>query len=118
MSIILAVKESGVVYMGADTQTTRGDTKDFFLNEVGYKITKTPNGELVGVCGKETVKQTLLSRRGLFSTDEDGRLMKKHIVTEIVLQTINLLREGGWLTRDGTIDASILLAHKDAIYKI
>ena len=66
MSVIVAVKENGVVYMGADTQTTSGRKKHNGLNETAFKIHRLENGILVGFCGKVAAKQTTLSLQGLF----------------------------------------------------
>ena len=47
MSVIVAIKEDGVVYMGADSQTTAGMRKRSYLNETGFKIIRLENGMLV-----------------------------------------------------------------------
>ena len=44
MSVIVAVKENGVVYMGADSQTTTGKRKFTRLSEGFHKITRLKNG--------------------------------------------------------------------------
>ena len=61
MSVIVAIKENGVVYMGADSQTTTGRRKLNDLNETAYKITRFENGMLVGFCGRVAAKQAILS---------------------------------------------------------
>jgi ATP-dependent protease HslVU (ClpYQ) peptidase subunit len=40
MSVIVAVKENGTIYMGADSQTTAGNRKMNHLNETSYKVVR------------------------------------------------------------------------------
>ena len=56
MSVIVAIKENDVVYMGADSQTTAGMRKRSYLNETGFKIVRLENGILVGFCGRVAAK--------------------------------------------------------------
>ena len=67
MCVIVAIKESGVVYMGADTQTTTGRRKRNGLNETSFMITRLENGMLVGFCGKVAAKQAI----GIIYTDSN-----------------------------------------------
>ena len=117
MSVIVAIKENGAVYMGADTQTTAGIRKRHLLNETSYKIQRLDNGILVGFCGRVAAKQMVLTMKDLFTLNEQGMLTKKHIVTEIIpkLQDkIDLIGD----EEEGSLDLTILLAHKDSLYKI
>ena len=117
MSVIVAVKENGVVYMGADTQTTMGKSKINGLNETAFKVTKFENGILVGFCGRVAAKQEILSMKDVFVLDQNGELNKKHIVKEIVPKLVNKMELIG--DQDsGSLDISILLAYKDKMYRI
>ena len=92
MSVIVAIKENGVVYMGADSQTTTGRRKRNGLNETAFKITRLENGMLVGFCGRVAAKQAvpkLVDKMQLIG-DEDS----------------------------GALDVCILLAYKDKLYRI
>lgn len=61
MSVIVAIKENGVVYIGADSQTTTGRRKHNGLNETAFKINRLGNGMLVGFCGRVAATQSILS---------------------------------------------------------
>lgn len=117
MSVIVAIKENGVVYMGADSQTTTGRRKLSGLNETAYKITRLENGMLVGFCGKVAAKQAILSMEDVFVLDKEGGLNKKHIVKEIVPKLVDKVQLIGD-EDSGALDVSILLAYKDKLYRI
>ena len=117
MSVIVAIKENGVVYMGADSQTTTGRRKRNGLNETAYKITRLENGMLVGFCGKVAAKQAILSLEDVFVLDKEGGLNKKHIVKEIVPKLVDKMQLIGD-EDSGALDVSILLAYKDKLYRI
>lgn len=117
MSVIVAVKENGVVYMGADSQTTTGRRKRSGLNETSFKITRLKNGMLVGFCGRVAAKQAILSMDDVFVLDKEGGLNKKHIVKEIVPKLVDKMQLIGD-EDSGVLDVSILLAYKDKLYRI
>ena len=117
MSVIIAVKENGTIYMGADTQTTAGYRKSTMLNEMGFKVSKLDNGILVGFCGRVASKQTIMSMQDMFTLDEQGKLTKRHIVKEIVPKLIDSMGEIGG-DEMGELEVTILLVYKDQMYKI
>ena len=53
MSVIVAIKKDGVVYIGCDSQVTSGGTRTTLRNENNYKIWKVNNAEkcLMGSVG-------------------------------------------------------------------
>lgn len=117
MSVIVAVKENGVVYMGADTQTTMGVKKRNGLNETAVKIHRLENGILVGFCGKVAAKQDILSIKDIFVLDENSDLNKKHIVNHIIPKLVDKMGQIGD-EEMGSLDVSIILAYKDKLYRI
>lgn len=117
MSIIVAIKESGVIYMGADSQCTKGYHKSTHLNDIGFKITKLDNDILMGFCGKVATMQSIIATPNLFTLDENNKLTKKHIVTKIIPKIMDKFDEIG-NEKYGAITGSILLAHKDKLYRI
>ena len=117
MSVIVAVKENGVVYMGADSQTTAGKRKYTYLNETGFKVFRLDNGMLLGFCGRVGARQTILSSKGVFTLDENGDLTKRHIVLEIIPKLADKMEAVGD-EESGSLDVSILLGFKDKLYKI
>lgn len=117
MSVIVAIKEEGVVYMGADTQTTAGQHKYNHINDTAFKVLKLENGILVGFCGRVAARQTILSTKGVFTLDSRGELTKKHIVKEIVPKLVDKMEQIG-VDENGAMDVSLLVAHKDKLYRI
>ena len=117
MSVIVAVKENGVVYMGADTQTTMGKHKRNGLNETAFKIHRLENGILVGFCGRVAATHDILSIKDVFVLDENGELNKKHIVNHIIPKLVDKMEQIGD-EEIGFLDVSIILAYKDKLYKI
>ena len=117
MSVIVAVKENGVVYMGADSQTTAGRRKRNGLNETAFKIHRLKNGILVGFCGRVAATHEILSMKDVFLLDEKGQLNKKHIVKQIVPKLVDKMKQIGD-EESGSLDVNILLAYKDNLYKI
>lgn len=117
MSVIVAIKENEVIYMGADSQTTAGRRKYSYLNETSFKITRLDNGILVGFCGRVAARQAILAMKDVFTLDEHGGLTKRHIVKEIVPKLVDKMEQIGD-EESGALDVSILLAHKGKLYRI
>ena len=117
MSVIVAVKENGTIYMGADSQTTAGNRKKNHLNETSYKVVRLDNGMLVGFCGRVAARQIILSIKDVFTLNEEGKLTKKHIVREIVPKLVDKMEQIGD-EESGSLDVSILLSYKDKLYRI
>ena len=117
MSVIVAIKENGVIYMGADSQTTAGRRKHNNLNETAYKVARLDTGILVGFCGRVAAHQTILSMKDVFTLDEQGELTKRHIVKEIVPKLVDKMEQIGD-EESGYIDVGIMLAYKDKLYRI
>lgn len=117
MSVVVAVKENGVIYMGADSQTTAGRYKYTFLNAPGWKIRRLDNGMFVSFCGSVSAEQNILSEKDVFTLDENGELTKKHIVQKIVPKLVRKMDQIGD-KENGEIKVSMILAYKDKLYRI
>ena len=117
MSVIVAIKEKDVIYLGADSQTSSGRKKHTYLNETAYKVVKLKNEVLVGFCGRVAARQTILAMKDVFTLDENGGLTKKHIVQQIVPKLLDKMEQIGD-EESGSLDVNILLAYKDNLYKI
>jgi ATP-dependent protease HslVU (ClpYQ) peptidase subunit len=117
MSVIVAVKENDVVYMGADSQTSIGGNKIHVLNESGFKIVRQDNGVPVGMCGDVGGHNAVTTEKNFVSLDENGMLTKKHIVNEIIPKllspSLKLYDE-----KKQDLSISLILAFKDKLYKI
>ena len=117
MSVIVAIKENDVVYMGADSQLTIGKKKLNTLNETSFKITKLDSGMLVGICGSVSMGQAFLSREDVFTFDERGELTKEHIVKKTIPNLLETTKQIG-TEKKGTLDVDVLLANKDKLFYI
>lgn len=119
MSVVVAVKENGVVYMGADSQITIERDKEIkhTLNDSSFKIRKLNNGILVGHCGDVQSAERIFSNQDILTLDENGMLTKKHIVTNIVPKLLEIIDEIGD-KKKGIIDVTLILAYKESLYKI
>lgn len=122
MSILLAVKKNNTVYMATDTREIVSGNKRNNLCEASFKIQKQDNGMLVGITGDRFTRQTLFANSDVFTLNKKGKLTKKHIVTEIVPQIIDLLDAHGMLMQneDGFIGmkARIILAYQESMFEI
>ena len=120
MSLIVAYKKDGIVYMGADTQSTCGTAISRALNESGFKITRLPNGILVGVCGRVKAHQKIVAQKHWFAMPEGEKLSKRYIVQNIIPELSALMGEmkEEKNSRNSSLDVSIILAHRDKMFII
>lgn len=93
MSLVVAYKKDGIVYMGADTQSSIGSTIDRTLNESGFKITRLPNGMLIGVCGRVKGHQKIIAQKKWFDIPEDETFDKRYIVKNIVPELSTIMKD-------------------------
>lgn len=120
MSLVVAYKRDGVVYMGADTQSTCNTTISRAMNESGFKITRLPNGILIGVCGRVKGHQRIIAQKHWFDLPEGEVMSKRHIVKNIIPELCILMgdmsEDRG--ARNTSMDVSILIAHEDKLFLI
>lgn len=126
MSVVIAVKHGGVVYMGADTQVTYGDCeKKNSTIESERKIFKFDNGLLLGSVGRGDEIMRLTYSKDIFTVPSEG-LSKRYIVTEIVPKIFSFLVERKLLKEPEEDDetsrtrmrSSHILAYRDKIFYI
>ena len=124
MSVIIAYRKNNVVYMGTDTRITDNGFKTNELCECNYKICLTDDDILVGITTADRVLRQTISifASKVFTLNKNGYLTKKHIVTAVIPELLELLAYKDLLVRkDGKLpkmNASILLAHKGNLYEI
>ena len=113
MTVVVALEKDGVVYMGADTCTSRGKKKENEAKGEFGKIDILPNGLFVGSAGLVQSKQSLLSHPEFFSFADD-KLTKDGIIRSFLPQVIALFKEKKEMEEDDVnLPISLLLA-KDA----
>ena len=125
MSVVVAIKENGKVYIGADSQVTKGGTRTTLKNPNNYKVWK--------VIGAENC---LMAQVGMFRDSNVIRLMD-HLVTDyniyrnhidyefvvkkIVPDIIEELGQYGMIKNPKEVDmldSSFIFAFRDQLYVI
>lgn len=126
MSVIVAIKHNGVVYMGADSQVTKGGSRTTLRNPNNYKIWKIEGSEhgLMGSVGNLRDACVMrLSRSFIDDYDEYlNRVDYRYVVTYVVPEIIKTLKKANFIkSKDDYIDfldSSYLFAHQDKLYNI
>lgn len=118
MSLIVAVKDGGRVYMGADTQTTSGKLICRPKMQDGtFKIAIMPNGVLLGHAGQFRCSQRLSLKTEWFENLPQDGITKRFLVKEIIpkfkdeLKSINALD-------NGSANCTHLVVWRDRIFVI
>lgn len=121
MSLVIAEIKDGVVYFGADTQTSMGNTDKLNRTSKGnLKVKKLPNGILVGHAGKVQNAQLFSCHREWFEDLPEGKLTKEFIVTKIVPAYYRALKQRKMLKNEEPADSdcSLFLAQEDRLFRI
>ena len=99
MSLIMAIKKDGVVYLGADTRSTRGHFIESIKTDEDQKICRL--GDLyVGCAGSVSHIQLMLSHPEWFDT-HGKPLTKKFLVQNVVGKYYDELMSTGKLNENG-----------------
>ena len=124
MSLVIAVKKDGVVYMGADTQTTYGGhERRSHLSQGNMKIQRLSNGIVLGRVGSVHNLQYVWAHPEWFTLPDDGVLTKRHVVTEIMPQIYRCYQDNNLFDKDGkeaplSTGEEFFLAHRDKLFWI
>lgn len=120
MSLVVAFKKDGVVYMGADTQSTCDTAISRALNESGFKITRLSNGMLVGICGRVKGHQKIIAQKHWFDIPEGETLSKRYIVKNIIPELSMLMKDlnEDRNARNSSMELSVLIARQDKMFVI
>lgn len=125
MSVVVAIKEGGAVYIGADSQVTKGGTRTTLNNPNNYKIWKVGGSEncLMGHVGNLRDSNVVRLMDGLI--DDYDEFYKKvdyrFVVRRLVPGIIKTLREANFLKGDGFVDfmdSGFIFAYKDKLFSI
>lgn len=120
MSLVVAYKRNGTVYMGADTQST-GDTEiERVLNESGFKISRLPSGMLVGFCGRVKGHQRVMAHKQLFDVPDGETFDKRYIVKNVIPRLAALMKEisDDNEARNASPSVKVIIAFKDKMWLI
>ena len=125
MSVVVAIKEKGKVFMGADSQVTRGGTRSTLKNPNNYKVWKVKGVDNCIMAHVGNVRDANIVRLidGLVT---EYNIYRKHIdfefvVKKIVPEIISELKDYGFVKDNKYfegMDSRFLFAYKDQLYLI
>ena len=122
MSIVVALKKDGVVYLGADTRTSCGNEVYAQLLPADFKIHRLGSC-YVGSTGKVAALQFLKIHPEWFELDGEP-LTKRYLVREVVPKYYALLREQGLIAppseskKEADSESSFLVTDGGHVFRI
>lgn len=125
MSVVVAIKKGGHIYMGCDSQVTSGRTCTTLRNPNNFKIWHVPGAEscLMGSVGDFRDACVVRTTHDLV-TDYDiyhDRICFDFVVNKLVPAVINRLKEANYLKKDGVFEcmsSCFLFAFANQLYAI
>jgi ATP-dependent protease HslVU (ClpYQ) peptidase subunit len=126
MSVVVAIKKDGIIYMGADSQVTKGGTRTTLSNPNNYKIWAVSGADhaLMGCVGTLRAANIMKVADGLIPEIVELKNMVdfKFVVKRLVPRMMEELEGYKQLTKndDGVpcMDSSFLFAYKDKLFSI
>ena len=125
MSVVVAIKKDGKVYMGADSQVSKGGTRLSLTNPNNYKIWKVKGVDncLMGSVGNLRDACVVRVMRGLVREIDaiKDEVDFEYVVGRIVPMIREELIDYGYIKKDGVFegfDSSFLFAYQDKLYYI
>lgn len=125
MSVVVAIKENNIIYMGADSQITRGSSRRSFSNPNNYKIWRTKNMMESLTGGVGLVREMNIVKVASLIAEEDyvnDKIDYDYIVSKYVPDLFKLIEAQQLVTKDmdglPRLNSSYLLAIKDKLYSI
>ena len=125
MSVVVAIKKGGVIYMGADSQVTRGGTRTSLSNPNNYKIWKVKGVDncLMGHVGRLRDACIIRIMDDLVREIDVMRDMVgfEYVVTRIVPMIIDQLVDFNYMDKDSVfdnMDSRYLFAYQDQLFAI
>ena len=125
MSVVVAIKENGRVYIGADSQVTKGGTRSTLKNPNNYKIWKVRGVDNCLMAHVGNVREANIIRLmdqviTLYDIFSD-RVDYEFVVKDLVQSIFSELKRYGYLKDDSYIesmDSCFIFAYKDQLYTI
>jgi ATP-dependent protease HslVU (ClpYQ) peptidase subunit len=126
MSVVVAIKHKGKVFIGADSQVTKGGTRQTMSNRSNYKIWHIESADhaILGSVGSLREMNLIKTESNLI---DEITLIKKNInyryvVREFTQRIFQILERYGLIQKDedGTthLNNSYLFAYEDQLYYI
>lgn len=125
MSVVVAIKEGNKVYLGCDSQVTKGGTRTTLKNPHNYKIWKVIGADNCLMAHVGNVRDANIVRL-MDRLVTDYNIYRNHVdyefvVKKIVPDIIEELKQYGMIKEDKYIDfldSSFLFAFQDQLYVI
>ena len=125
MSVIVAIKENGKIYMGSDSQSTMGSTRITLRNPNNFKIWKVLDTKncLMGAVGNKRDSNVIRLVSNIVDDYDDfyNRVNYKFVVKFLVPNIIRELKKYGYV-KGGEyfeyMDSAYLFAYKDKLFWI
>ena len=126
MSVVVAIKEKDRIYIGADSQVTKGGTRTTLKNPNNYKVWKVDGSDncLMGHVGNLRDSNVIrLMRNVVDSYDEFYRRVDyRFVVNYLVPEIVKNLKDAQYIKVTDNfidyIDSSFLFAYKDLLFHI
>lgn len=125
MSVVVAIKKDGKVYMGADSQVTKGGTRLSLSNPNNYKIWKVRGTDNCLMASVGNLRDACVVRvMGGLVREIDAikdEIDFEYVVCRIVPLIKEELKDYGYLKKDDVFngfDSSYLFAYKDKLFFI
>ncbi|MCR5456943.1 MAG: hypothetical protein K6F14_02580 [Clostridiales bacterium] len=126
MSVVVAIKERGNVYIGCDSQVTKGGSRSTLHNKNNYKIWKVDgcNHCIMGSVGNVRdanivrLMDDLVSDYNVYKNQVDYRFVVRKVVPDILSE----LKMAGYIKSSGdyfeNMESSFLFAFRNQLYEI
>ena len=124
MSVVVAIKENGRVYLGADSQVTYGGSRKSLSNPNNYKIWKLKDAEncLIGSVGRCRDANVLRILKNVVSELDviHNSINFEWVVSTLVPRLFRELEQYSLLETEGGLhmNSSFLFAYKDQLFEI
>ena len=126
MSVVVAIKDGNKIYIGADSQVTKGGTRTTLQNENNYKIWKVDGADhcLMGHVGNLRDANIIRLMRDVVDDYDEycDRVNYRFIVKYLVPEIIKNLRDAKFLKVSDDyveyLDSSFLFAYRDKLFYI
>lgn len=125
MSVVVAIKHEGKIYLGADSQVTKGGTRTSLSNPNNYKIWNAHGVDccLIGHVGRVREANVLRIIDGLVSemTQLKNGVNYSYVVRYVVPRLFSELKQYGYMKDDKYIqfmESEVIFAYKDQLYSI
>ena len=126
MSVVVAIKENDRIYIGADSQVTKGGTRTTLKNPNNYKIWKVDGSDncLMGHVGNLRDANIIRLMRNVIDDYDEfyKRVDYRFIVNYLVPEIVKRLKDAQFVKASDNyieyIDSSFLFAYKDILFYI